>query len=260
MDFDGKLVGKTTKAADGKTDVPATTIKVNVAPVWNTFNGRNGKTMMNYVQRLTTGENRKDAVAYGLVASLNEGGVISNIVVDLAVNMNEPGDKYTYFGGIVGFLNGGTIDNCKVTGTVNAYNRVGGVVGYGLYGTISKVVVEATINTKVYNGNNEYAEVGGIIGYANSRIGKLTIDGCKVDSTKLSVGDGTDKTRVGQIFGRAEFKKDAEFAGDTNAHFAINVVKCYDGTTLIEKAATSDKNTIKISGYGVGLTSDVTVE
>ena len=213
MDFDGTLSGKSsTEKAE---------ITVNVTPVWNTLDGRNGKTMMNYLK--TDVENlRKDAVGYGFVASLVDGGVVENVHVVLAVDNTDkdPGNRYTYFGGIVGFLDGGTIRNCTVSGKITAYNRIGGVVGYAKAGTIERVDVDVTINakrinnTKKENGSfkfDDYSVAGGLIGYASA--GEVVIKNCTVKATLEVVAGGTLK---GNIVGQLDAWKNTKETGYTN--------------------------------------------
>ena len=184
VDFDGTI-----KGAEGKT------VTVDVEPVWNTAEGRNGKTMMNY---FVTGERwQKDAVAYGFVASLVDGGVIEKLNVKLAINTEDPGNKYTYIGGLVGLLDGGTIKNCTVTGTVTGYNRVGGVVGYAKSGTIDNVIVDGLVVTSnARAGESGYSVAGGLIGYASA--GTVTIKDCKVTTTLFAAG------RTGTIIGQLD--------------------------------------------------------
>ena len=211
VDFDGTLKGVNNK----------TTVTVDVDPVWNTAEGRNGKTMMNYFQ---TGNSwYKDAVAYGLVASLKEGGVVEGLTVELNVTMDNPGNQYTYFGGIVGFLDGGTIRNCTVSGKITAYNRIGGVVGYAKAGTIERVDVDVTINakrinnTKKENGSfkfDDYSVAGGLIGYASA--GEVVIKNCTVNAT-LTVADGG--TLKGNIVGQLDAWKNTGKDGFTNTGF-----------------------------------------
>ena len=210
MDFDGTLSGKSsTEKAE---------ITVNVTPVWNTLDGRNGKTMMNYLK--TDVENlRKDAVGYGFVASLVDGGVVENVHVVLAVDNTDkdPGNRYTYFGGIVGFLDGGTIRNCTVSGTITAYNRIGGVVGYAKSGTIENVNVDGLeITSKVGdNSNTGYSVAGGLIGYASA--GTVVIKDCTVSATtKLNVAGGTLK---GAIVGQLDAWKNTNKDGFTTPGF-----------------------------------------
>ena len=236
MDFDGKLVGKTTK----------TTVKVNVTPVWNTLDGRNGKTMMNYLK--TDVENlRKDAVGYGFVASLVDGGVVENVHVVLAVDNTgkDPGNRYTYFGGIVGFLDGGTIKDCTVSGSIKAYNRIGGVVGYAKSGTIENVNVDnLTIESMVgENSNTGYSVAGGLIGYASA--GTVAIKNCTVNAT-LKVAGGTLK---GAIVGQLDAWKNTGKDGFTTAGFTewdatgsatqLNLTDVTVGTVLEDKDKTN---------------------
>ena len=251
MDFDGKLVGKTTK--EGDKDVPATTVHVNVTPVWNTLDGRNGKTMMNYFGCSAGSDRRKDAVAYGLVASLEKGGVVENIKVVLDVKMADPGNRYTYFGGIVGFLNGGTIRNCEVSGSIVGYNRIGGVVGYALYGTIQNVKVDVAIKSEKSVETGEasgYNSVGGVVGYANLKgLGEINVLGCEVttkDSESNSKFKSAYATEIGSLFGQIEFKGTTEF-NDAKGYFA-NVVGCkVDDKDVKEDSVTND-STLGIRG------------
>ncbi len=194
VDFDGTLKGVKDK----------TTVTVDVDPVWNTAEGRNGKTMMNYFQ--TGNDWYKDAVAYGLVASLKEGGVVEGLTVELNVTMDNPGNQYTYFGGIVGFLDGGTIRDCKVTGTITGYNRIGGVVGYAKAGTIESVNVDVTINAKRINDTKNkdgafifdgYSVAGGLIGYASA--GDVKITTCNVKADLTTTGKKLQGAIVGQL-------------------------------------------------------------
>ena len=193
MDFDGTL--------SGKSSTEKAKITVNVTPVWNTLDGRNGKTMMNYLKADENGI-RKDAVGYGFVASLVDGGVVENVNVVLAVDNTgkNPGNRYTYFGGIVGFLDGGTIRNCTVSGTITAYNRIGGVVGYAKSGTIEKVNVDnLTIYSRCNKGEEGYSVAGGLIGYASA--GEVVIKDCTVSATvELNIaGNALKGNIVGQL-------------------------------------------------------------
>ncbi len=240
VDFDGILKGVKDK----------TTVTVDVDPVWNTAEGRNGKTMMNYFQ---TGNNwYKDAVAYGLVASLKEGGVVEGLTVDLKVTMDNPGNQYTYFGGIVGFLDGGTIRDCKVTGTIDGYNRIGGVVGYAKAGTIERVNVDVTINARRINDTKNkygtfkfdgYSVAGGLIGYASAGDVKITTCDVKAD---LNI---TGTTLKGAIVGQLDNWK--------NANSSVNQEKVKEYS---EWNTTGKVTAIILSGVNVidGKTTPVT--
>ena len=204
MDFDGTL--------SGKSSTEKAKITVNVTPVWNTLDGRNGKTMMNYLKADENGI-RKDAVGYGFVASLVDGGVVENVNVVLAVDNTgkNPGNRYTYFGGIVGFLDGGTIRNCTVSGTITAYNRIGGVVGYAKSGTIEDVKVDnLIIDSRCNKGEEGYSVAGGLIGYASA--GEVAIKNCTVKAT-LTVATGSKLS--GALIGQLDNWKNAKSTVNT---------------------------------------------
>ena len=226
VDFDGTLKGTTGKK-----------VTVDVEPVWNTAEGRNGKTMMNYFQ---TGNSwYKDAVAYGLVASLKEGGVVEGLTVELNVTMDNPGNQYTYFGGIVGLLDGGTIRDCKVTGTINGYNRIGGVVGYAKAGTIERVDVDVKITSNSFNTKDTkyegYVVIGGIAAYASA--GEVKISDCKVAATGNFTRNVTkDKTNfTGAIVGQLDAWKNTGKDGFTTEGFTE-----WDATGSVTKLALTD--------------------
>ena len=248
VDFDGTL-----KGAEGKT------VTVDVEPVWNTAEGRNGKTMMNYFQ---TGNSwYKDAVAYGLVASLKEGGVVEGLTVNLSVTMKNPGNQYTYFGGIVGLLDGGTIRDCTVTGTINGYNRIGGVVGYAKAGTIERVDVNVKITSNSFNTKDTkyeaYVVIGGIAAYASA--GEVKISDCKVTTTGNFTRNVTKDTAAltGAIVGQLDAWKNTGKDGFTTEGFTewdatgsktqLNLTKVtVDGTVLKD----TDNNETRTDLFG----------
>ena len=225
MDFDGTLKGTEDKE-----------VTVAIKPVWNTAEGRNGKTMTDYYK--TERSWQKSAVAYGLVASLKEGGVVEGLTVNLDVNMDNPGNFYTYFGGIVGFLDGGTIRDCTVKGTINGYNRIGGVVGWAKSGTIERVnVEELTIKTTTLH--NGYAGIGGIAAYIAG--GKVTIDGCNIQTKKDSTWLFTQDTSAPEfVNGIAAQITDGyqDFADKAKTEVTIKNVKI-DGTSVTNKTQLS---------------------
>ena len=239
MDFDGTL--------SGKSSTEKAKITVNVTPVWNTLDGRNGKTMMNYLKADENGI-RKDAVGYGFVASLVDGGVVENVNVVLAVDNTgkNPGNRYTYFGGIVGFLDGGTIRNCTVSGTITAYNRIGGVVGYAKSGTIEDVKVDnLIIDSRCNKGEEGYSVAGGLIGYASA--GEVVIKDCTVSATvKLNIAGNDLK---GNIVGQLDAWKNTTKGGYKSAgytewdatgaktHLVLTNVTVGTGTKPLDKTA-----------------------
>lgn len=146
---------------------------------------------------------QKSKYGVGLIDYLGTGGVVKNLTVEYADTDDsavDPKNEYTYFGGIVGFLDGGTIENCTVSGKIVQYNRVGGIVGTALSGTIRDCTVTADIVSKtVSEGYHEtsklsdYSYVGGIVSFTGNHAktdGKgndsLTISKCTVSDVRLS--------------------------------------------------------------------------
>ena len=248
MDFDGTLKGAV------KDDKPATKISVNITPVWNIMDGRNGKTMLNYMAKYNDGNTRKDAVAYGFVASLKEGGVVENINLVLATDFSDkdPGSVYTYFGGLVGFLDGGTIRGCTVKGTIEGYNRIGGVVGWARKGTIENVSVEGlTIKTKAIDSSASKKGTGYLANSAFAAYvsgGEVVFKNCKVEgafnftntfATDYDNRDGAKHCKYGYFVGQFNDTKDGEFKEPTKIVLigcTINGVN--DGKALTSTATT----------------------
>ena len=203
--------------------------------------------MMNYLKADENGI-RKDAVGYGFVASLVDGGVVENVNVDLDVDNTgkNPGNRYTYFGGIVGFLDGGTIRNCTVSGKITAYNRIGGVVGYAKSGTIENVNVDnLTIDSRCNKGEEGYSVAGGLIGYASA--GEVVIKDCTVSATvKLNIAGNDLK---GNIVGQLDAWKNTAKGGYKSAgytewnatgaktHLVLTNVTVGTGTKPLDKTA-----------------------
>ncbi len=121
-------------------------------------------------------------------------GSLSNIDIVLGTSSNaysftpkESNNKKAY-GALVGYLDGGKIDNCNVyintsfNDNINEYS-VGGVVGYvgsidnKTIGTISNTVVNGTINTisdTTASTTNNFSKIGGAVGYIDYTTGTIT--------------------------------------------------------------------------------------
>ena len=239
IDFDGVLKGEA-----------GSTITFDMTPVWNTMDDRNGKTMMNYMatyqEKGVDVQKRKDAVAYGFVASLKEGGVVENINLVLATDFSgkDPGSVYTYFGGLVGFLDGGTIRNCTVKGSVKGYGRIGGVVGWAKSGTIENVSVEnLTIDTKGtsadkigarYTANSEFAAYvsGGEVVFKNCKAAGFT----HTNNATIRDDESVKHFKYGYFVGQFNDTKDGEFTEATK----IVLIGCtINGGTALNDTATT---------------------
>lgn len=145
-----------------------------------TYDGNN-KTISN----LTV--NAPNSDYQGLFGNVYENGVIKNVTL---ANCNITGKKYT--AGIAGSASYCTIENCHVSGSINATvsdaNCHGGIVGYARSTSITGCSVTGTISTSV--SNDTY---GGILGYASYSV---TITSCE-NAANIS-GDGQ---RHGGIIG-----------------------------------------------------------
>ncbi|MBQ9760909.1 MAG: hypothetical protein IJW16_06130 [Clostridia bacterium] len=113
-----------------------------------------------------------DGVA-GVIGAMY-GGKLENVHVkslDLDYEVNDKSGNDLYFGGLVGYLNGGTIDYCSVDGeinvvsTVSGLTKVGGFAARGKIGTITNSENKATVNVTVDNADNaDNTGVGGFVG------------------------------------------------------------------------------------------------
>ncbi len=65
-----------------------------------------------------------------------------------------------YVGGLVGYNDGGFVDQCYASTTISGYNYIGGLLGYNSYGTIYDSYSMGSVKR---TGNNP--EIGGFIGY-----------------------------------------------------------------------------------------------
>ncbi|MCH5349797.1 MAG: hypothetical protein J1E40_10785 [Oscillospiraceae bacterium] len=123
----------------------------------------------------------------GGVVGYNDGGWIENCYNGATVSGNDN------VGGIVGYSNSGTVTKCTNSGTVTGNNvNVGGIAGYN-GGTVT-----GCTNNKDVTGIQNYA--GGIVGYNNG-----TIENCNnssaVEGEKNSVGGIAGYNNSGTITG-----------------------------------------------------------
>jgi len=105
-------------------------------------------------------------------------------------------------GGIVGYLNGGTIENCCSTGSISAYDQTaGGIVG----NIISLSYVKNCFSTMTVGNNRNY---GGIVGKGSCDKWIVTYDkaleiekciywGTKIDCAKASASNGSSGSIIG---------------------------------------------------------------
>ena len=219
------------------------TIK-NFDMIFSASEGRNGYNAF-YGLNSTDTKYVTDKVAFGFIACLGKGGVMKNVTINYSEDftMADPANKYTYFGGAVGLLDGGTIDGVKVTGAIKAYNRVGGLVGIAASGEIKNCKVSATINSKIAsNSDKGYCRVGGLIGFADSGLGTIgkcgdtlttKISGCTVpELLNLSVDDSMPVTD--KVIGNTKTGAVGRYIGVVTNNNAMNGYKAAADITVVE--------------------------
>jgi len=138
----------------------------------------------------------------GLSAPLfgSTAGIIKNVkLTDVAITLENPsGSK----GSLVCVMDGGSINNCEVAGTLSVSApqstlAFGGVVGYATgEATISHVVNRCAVSVDI--SNNKEVFIGGVLG----RTAKpLSITYCDNYGALTLTGEDTEKVRIGGIIG-----------------------------------------------------------
>jgi uncharacterized protein YjdB len=141
----------------------------------------------------------------GLIASLSTDGAVRNLTIEPAAGKNISGLDYS---AIVTGYNYGTIENCKVSGTVQGYN-VGSIAGFNS-GTIKNCIGSGLIISIVSAG-----KAGGIAGDNTGLITSCEYTG---DIT-CNIGSG--------------------YLGGITGSNTTNVVNCYYSGNLLSSVATS---------------------
>lgn len=123
--------------------------------------------------------------AGGIVGYL-QGGTVRNCVSN--VSITDTGASKSNFGGIAGYIGNATITRCVNNGAINVEGKqVGGIVGSTIN---ANAVVSDCYNTAAVTGGSE---VGGVIGYDNY---KITVTNC------YNLGAVSGTTNVGGFAGK----------------------------------------------------------
>ncbi len=228
------------------------------------FNGNNHLLYVNITRQDGEAEGRE--TRNGIFWAVNSTGVaIKNLKVDGYITGN-------YVGGIAVDLLGGTIDNCKFTGTIEGYypdwyyghavcvGGGGGIVCHISGGLIKNCSVTATVkgHNRDYDANEDIAYAGGIAAYMDGG----SIQNCEVlagssVSAYLYYSGVNDLTYAGGIVGYANLGleqsiKNCTFDGTINSKgkFAGGIVAYLSGGTISGNSIS--KNTTVTSLYIVG--------
>ncbi|MCL2066483.1 MAG: Ig-like domain-containing protein [Treponema sp.] len=129
------------------------------------FDG-NGKTISNLTISATDIETN-----FGLFGYIGPGSEVKDLTLS-GLTVNAP--RSLNVGGLAGYNEGGTIENCIVIGAVSGNEYVGGVVGNNDGGTVQDCKAQGNINGFDIPSNNSMS-IGGVVGY-NDNSG--TVQGC----------------------------------------------------------------------------------
>ena len=139
-------------------------------------------------------------------------GTIKNLTVEVASGKQVKGGANT--GILIGKMINGTIENCKVSGTVADGTPVGGMVGLFDGGSISRCQASITIAT---TGATSY--VGGLVGETTGG----TIDQCVTTGTLAATGT---ESYVGGLVGK-------NYATITNSYSTSNITSSYNAAGIV---------------------------
>ena len=204
-----------------------------------TFDG-NGKTIKNLIIADNVGD------CAGFFRILGENGVIKNLTLD-NLTLSGGNSSSNNIGGLVAYLNGGTINNCTIkNSTISCKNdtqspTVGGLVGKMNSGSITNSIVQTcTVNAVTQEPNSgPVAHAGGIVGSASGG----TISGCQVKgktTVKADYGAYSADNAAGAIVGNR--------GGNATLSMSDNSYE-YNVTVLITKYDGSATSSITMSGY-----------
>ena len=206
-----------------------------------------------------------DKVGVGFVAYLGEGATLENITfTNVKVDIRDPEMDGISVGVAVGYLDGGTVKNVKVTdGYVRSVYRVAGLIGAASSGTIADCTVGSADNgveitstgstyvqAKYWNKNTNkfvyitedtdcgYTVAAGLIGYcrdfSNTTDKKITMSNVEVYATLKNYGTTTIK---------------AKFTATASEDIMVNGVKATcEGTGITASAYTFTPKTTTPSG------------
>ncbi len=153
---------------------------------------------------------RGDAGKAGIVAGTNK-GTISNVTV----SGNIAPQYYSYVGGLAGYNDCGTVDNCTNQATVTGADYVGGIIGSVLVNTDDAIT--SCTNEGVITGKEN---VGGIAGYVTCVRSNATYK-ISNDANKNTV---TGNSQVGGVFGKVYAFYEYYYYKDYNSYFEMSVL------------------------------------
>ena len=178
-----------------------------------------------------------NARAAGFFADIEAAGSVHSLNLRNA-SVSSKVDDYVNAGILVGYLNGGTVYDCTVSGSVNATGGnestsnayVGGLVGEGNNGsTVKNCSARLTSLTATVPSSNAACRAGGILGTVFS--GYITVENCfaDADAVTLTAGGGTSYIMQHRIAPEAKYSY-WDSTGKLTDSAATNYTQCYGAT------------------------------
>lgn len=153
---------------------------------------------------------------------------------------------YTYFGGVVGLLDGGKVTDCTVSGTITGDNRLGGIAGIMASGEISKCDVSGlTLTSTQQKENDDHDTVGGLVAYVDSGFSSAKATDTVVCKLSNNTVDGvtvkSNGAYSGKIIGTISNNNTQGYKGGSATTTVVSDVKFKLGATGVgDKAGTYD--------------------
>lgn len=219
-------------------DITWTPIGSNTNPYTGTFEG-SGHTILNL-------NIDPEATTYtGFLGGLGSGGIVQNLILS---NLTIPEARYA--GGIVGSSHGGSILNCKVSGSITCSIYGGGILCYssGSNNIVSGCTNSATIKTE---NSNQSARVGGIAASVNYAL----ITSCTNSGTVTNDYDMSTSSVAGGIVG---YSSNTAICNCSNTGIVTGTGRT--GGIVGDSTQTQISNCTNTSTLNASTTQDTTVE
>jgi hypothetical protein len=185
------------------------------------------------ISGLTFNDGNEDEV--GMFSEVDGGSVTRVVLVDVDVN----GDDFV--GGLVGYLNGGSVTSSSVSGTVSGADYVGGLVGYSSDGAISRSSSSADVEGEWLVGGLVGDNGGGSI-FASFATGDVTASGRQIGGLAgRSDGTITDSYALGRVTFDV-YSNDVGGLVGSHAN-AGSIVRSYFAGTILDGADPEDRAT-----------------
>jgi len=163
--------------------------------------------------------NSTSAAFQGLFGHISDSSKVINVGL---VNCNIK--AYHRIGGVVGFNNGATVENCYTTGSVSGNIIIGGVVGYNV-GSGSKVEnCYSTANVKGTEGNTS---VGGVVGSNEGAIENCYSRGTVSGVDQVGGVVGLNKGNVKNCYATSNVSGTGVYVGGVAGESSDFMENCY---------------------------------